>query len=100
MRIIFLEEDQHGTVKCLYIFHIAMLGTFSFIMKNTLGDIIVFIATQHHPIRQVDVLAIHKEIFIQKSSLIQCFMAQQHKCTGQHIHFMLFLLIQIRQAIS
>ena len=77
-----------------------MLRTLPLIMQDPFRHVQVLIASQHDPIRQIDILPIHEERLIQQANLIQRLMAKQHERTRQHLHLMRLLFIQIRQAIT
>ena len=92
-------KDEHGSVEYLYIFNVALAGTFAFVVQDSFGHVIILVSGQFKTVRKIDILAVHKEIFVQQSGFIQRLLPDQHKSTGQHIYLVAGIGIEIRQTV-
>ena len=82
--------------------HIAetrLLRTLALIMKDINRQVIIMIATFKHTIREIDVLAIHKEILIQQAHLVKGLAAQHTVGTTHHLNLARLVPRQIPHVI-
>ncbi len=95
-----LGENYHGFVKDLHIVQRAFLCALPFIVNyRSLREIVIFVSALNDAQGKVNVFTIHKKSFIQQAYFIEHFLSQQHKCTGQNLHFVNFIFIQIGEVI-
>src|SRR5829696_8838876 len=81
--VVFINKEQHGSVKCTNIMKTSFFCALSFKMNNSgATKIIVFETSLLNPITQVHIFPIHEESFIKRSNGIQHISADHHKCAG------------------
>ena len=74
----FSEEDEHGIVEHMDISKRRLMRALTLVMENAGRHIPVLIAPLKQTIRQVYVLAIHEEIFIEQPSDRQVYVAHKN----------------------
>lgn len=65
-----LEKDEHGFVEYMYVVVAILFGTFSFIVKQGCGNIIIRVACFEKSERKVYVLAIHKKSLVKHTHFL------------------------------
>ena len=58
------EEDEHGIIEDVNISEARLLRTLALVMQDAYGEIPVLKATFQQSIAEVDILTIHKEVFV------------------------------------
>ena len=61
---------------------------FPFVMKHSLGNVVVLVAGFDESVGEIDVFSIHEEVFVQESDLLQSIVSHQHERPAQYIHLM------------
>ena len=82
----FSEEDEHGIVEHMDISKRRLMRALTLIMENAGRHIPVFIAPLKQTIRQVYVLAIHKEIFIEQPYLVESLMTHHAESSTDDLY--------------
>ncbi len=89
-------KDDHRLIEHAHIIQTAFFGAFPFVMDDACaGKIIIFITGLNDAVRKIDVFSVHKIGFIQQACFIQHFFTDEHEGTGQYIHFVGFILIEM-----
>ena len=81
-----LKEYQHGLIEYMHITVIRLLRRFALIMDDGVRQIPVLPPTLQQTIREIDILTIHKEIFVEQPDSLQCLMAQQAERPAHHLN--------------
>ncbi len=79
--VMFVEEEQHGLVEHVDVAVGVLLGAFSFVVDDRGGVVIVLEALLQQPAREVYVLAVHEERFVESPGLLQSLFRGKHKCS-------------------
>ena len=77
MAIVLAEEDEHGLIEGVHISERRLLSGLALVVHYLERQIPVLPASLEKPVRQVDVFAIHEEVFVEQAHLIECLTAQQ-----------------------
>ena len=59
------------------------------------GEVVVLVTTLYNPVRQVDILAVHKKVLVQQAHFVQSRAAQQHKGASKHIYLIYSIFAQM-----
>ena len=99
--IMFFYKNTHSPVKHPHIIHAAFTGTLSFKMYDTgAGKIIVLIPGLLYTVTKINVFPVHEKGLIKAAYLFQHFSPDHHESTGQYIHFVVFVFIQVAEVIT
>ena len=63
------------------------------------GVIVILIACLGDPVTQVDIFAVHEELFIEQPDLVEDYFLQHHKSPGKNIHLMGLILVEVTKMI-
>ena len=80
------EEYQHGLIEHMHITIGRFLRAFSFIMQYSQWQIPVVITLLKQAVRQVYVLSIHEEIFVEQAHILECFTRNGEKSTADDFY--------------
>ena len=86
MTVVLAEEDEHGLIEHVDIAEGALLSRFALIMNNVEGQIPVLSTAFQQSEREIDILAIHKEVFVEQAYLIECLATQETVGTADHLN--------------
>ena len=86
MSVVFAEEDEHGLIEHMYIAERRLLRRLTLVMDDVVGQIPVLPTAFQQAVRQIDILAIHKEILVQQPNLVERLMAQQTVCSADDLY--------------
>src|SRR4030042_1357013 len=96
----FPGKYYHCIIKCKYIIHASLPGTFPFIMYNCrLREVYVSVSCLNQTVRDINILSVHKEVFIKKTNLVNCCFPEHHKSSRKHFNIMNLILIEISQVV-
>ena len=92
-------EDEHGIVERMHIAHGVFFSAFTFVVNHVHWQIPVVEAGLHYAIRQVNVFAIHEEIFVEAANVLQQICAAKHVSSRQNVNLARLKLRQEAQMI-
>ena len=92
-------EDEHGIVERMHIAHGVFFSAFTLVVNHVHGQIPVVEAGLHYAIRQVNVFAIHEEIFVEAANVLQQICAAKHVSSRQNVNLARLKLRQEPQMI-
>src|SRR5574344_1537915 len=82
----FSEEDKHRLIEHMHIAEARLLSTLTLIMQDGRRKIIIVITSLQNTIRKIDILAIHEEVLVQITHLIDGFLSQQTEGSTHHLY--------------
>ena len=82
----FAKKDKHCLIEHMHITERRLLGTLSFVVQNLFRYIPVLIAGFQDTVGKVDILTIHKEIFVEKSNRVKNTSPYHHECSTNHLN--------------
>lgn len=77
MTVMLAEENQHGLVEVVDVAVVGLVGRLALEVGNLKGQVPVLPATLEQAVGEVDVLAVHEEVLIEESHLIEGLTSQQ-----------------------
>ena len=69
--VVFAKEDEHGLVEDVDIAIGLALRALALVVEDAAGQVPVFVAPLEHAVAEVDVLAIHEEVLVEQSDLVE-----------------------------
>ena len=69
--IVLAEEDEHGFVEHVHVAETGLLRALSLVVQDAQGQVPVLPSGFEQPVAQVDVFAIHEEVFVEQSYLLK-----------------------------
>ena len=89
--IVLTEENQHGLIENVDITETGLLRRLALVMNDTARHIPVLVTCLQDSVLQVDILAIHEEILVQETNLIECLTTQHHESATHHLNLARFV---------
>ena len=99
-RIVLAVEDEHGLIKDPHVAHRVFLGALALVVDDFHRQKPVFVACQHHPVGEVDVLAVHEKVLVEAAHLLQQGRAAQHEGTGQDVDAVWLSVVEVAEVIA
>ena len=98
--IMLVEENEHGLVEHVHIAETALHRTFSLVMQDGAGQVIVFPSSLQQTVAEVYVLAIHEKVLVEQSYLVERLSPHHVEGTGNHLDGIGLIRIEIAHVIA
>ena len=98
-REVLAVEDEHRLVEHLHIAHRVFFGAFALVVEHVHRQVPVLVALFHHAVGEVDVFAIHEEIFVKPTYLLKQIGAAEHVGTSQNVDGVGLKLVEIAKVV-
>ena len=92
-------ENEHGIVEYAHIAHRVLVGALALVVNHGGGQHPVLVPSLDDAVAQVDVLAVHEEIPVKTSQLLQHTGAAQHIGARQDVDTLRLLVAQVAQVV-
>ena len=93
------EEDEHGLVKRVDVAVTALVGRFALIVDDGRRDIPVAVSCLEKAVGEVDVFAIHEELFVESPRRLQCLVAAEHERSADNLNLCGMVLVEIAHIV-
>ena len=93
------EKDQHRLIEDVHIAERWFLRRLTLVVNDVVGQIPVLPTTLQQTEWQVDILAIHKEILVENTHLIEGFTTQEAECATDDFYFRGFIPREIAHIV-
>ena len=88
MTVMLSEKNQHSIIEYVYIPERRLVGALSLVMQYLCREIPVDISSEEQTIREVYILAIHKEVLIEESYIVECASSEHTEGSAHYLYLL------------
>ena len=100
VRVVLAEEETHGLVEGIYVAVGALNGALALVMEHAGGNEVVLVPALEDAVGEVDIFAVHEEVFVEQAHAVEGGTAKQHAGTGDDLYLAGLLLVEVAHVVA